>query len=275
MNRNTDDLRAKKIAAALFFVFCLTSMAVAQSSDEELWIWTQDAKHLQSVVQISSNGGVGTGVLARVYRDQADDALSPGYVLTAYHILEPREPDAEVSNDDSTESISRTQSNSSPVRILFHDGTESDGQLVEFDRKHDLALIRTQVPDGVEPATIANITARHRMYLEFAGLGGGAKLEDSLRHFSGRANRPTNGNFIYADETLLPGDSGGPIFNKRKELVGIISGGWFWWNATKPDGTAVLSTWPARASNLNPIRKLLALEKEDAIAGPTERLAEK
>lgn len=274
MNRNTDDLRPK-IAAALLFVFCLTSTTVAQSTDEELWIWTQDAKHLRSVVQISSNGGVGTGVLARVYRDQVDEALSPGYVLTAYHILEPSESDAELSDEDSTESIGGTVSKSSSVRVLFRDGTESDGQLIEFDRQHDLALVQTQVPDGIEPATIANITARHRMYLEFAGLGGGASLEDSLRHFSGRANRPTNANFIYADETLLPGDSGGPIFNKRKELVGIISGGWFWWNAKKPDGTAVLSTWPARASNLNPIRKLLAFEKEDAIAGPTERLAEK
>lgn len=272
MNRNTDDLRPIKIAAALLFVFCLNSTAVAQSPAEELWTWTRDAKHLRSVVQISSNGGVGTGVLARVYRDQVEEALSPGFILTAYHILEPREPNPESSNEQNeTDSKSGHQS----VRILFVDGTESEGRLIEFDQQHDLALVRTRVPDGIEPATIANITARHRMYLEFAGLGGGASLDDSLRHFSGRANRPTNGNFIYADETLLPGDSGGPIFNKRKELVGIISGGWFWWNATKPDGTPVLSTWPARASNLNPIRKLLAFENEDALAGPTERLAEK
>ena len=99
MNRNTDDLRPIKIAAALLFVFCLNSTAVAQSPAEELWTWTRDAKHLRSVVQISSNGGVGTGVLARVYRDQVEEALSPGFILTAYHILEPREPNPESSNE--------------------------------------------------------------------------------------------------------------------------------------------------------------------------------
>jgi hypothetical protein len=50
------------------------------------------------------------------------------------------------------------------------------------------------------------------------------------------------------------------VFNSKKEVVGVISGGWFWWDGgvKAADGNALNATWPARASNLNPIQLLMA-----------------
>ena len=58
---------------------------------------------------------------------------------------------------------------------------------------------------------------------------------------------------------LLPGDSGGPVFNERQEVVGVISGGWFWWDGgvTNSGGSIIQATWPARACNVSVIQKLL------------------
>ena len=97
--------------------------------------------------------------------------------------------------------------------------------------------------------------------LEFAGLGGGSKLNCCSRHFSAKASSPSSLEKIFADAPLLPGDSGGPVFNSDHEVVGIISGGWFWWKSglMANDGIAsIRTTWPARASNVGPIRTLIA-----------------
>jgi hypothetical protein len=49
------------------------------------------------------------------------------------------------------------------------------------------------------------------------------------------------------------------VFNDKRELTGIISGGWFWLSAKKqPDSEdSIRVTWPARAGNLGAIQKLL------------------
>jgi S1-C subfamily serine protease len=69
-----------------------------------------------------------------------------------------------------------------------------------------------------------------------------------LRSFSATASASTNGETIYADVTLLPGDSGGPLFNSSHHVVGVISGGWYWWNRgiVTAAGNSIPTTWPAR-----------------------------
>ena len=79
-----------------------------------------------------------------------------------------------------------------------------------------------------------------------------------VRAFKSAASPPSSAEKIFADVPLLPGDSGGPIFNSRHEVVGVISGGWFWWDGgvTAPDGAIMRTTWPARASNVAPIQEI-------------------
>jgi len=101
--------------------------------------------------------------------------------------------------------------------------------------------------------------------LEFAGLGGGSKLDCCIRHFSAVASSPSSLEKIFADVPLLPGDSGGPVFNEKHEVVGIISGGWFWWNSglmDKDGNASIRTTWPARASNVGPLKTLMAKHNE-------------
>ncbi len=270
-SRSTLTLASLASLSLLLFCYALQSIAVGQNSvqgsnDEpparidtktaevsaemklrdrarnpKLWRWTKERGHHDSVVGIDVDKSTATGVVVRVNHNVTKANGFECFILTAYHVVEARKSDAS-------------------IRIDYRNGKSiSDCKVVAHDDRHDIALLRTWAPKGVDAATLAAKPVAHKMDLEFAGLGGAADLDESMRHFSGRATQPTNQNFIYADETLLPGDSGGPVFNKDKHLVGIISGGWFWWDAgiKSSQGVPILSTWPARASNLESIQELL------------------
>ena len=221
----------------------LTQSALGQIGKEtELWQWTAVAQHHAAIVQVTSNGGIGTGVVIGVNREKKIKDGYEGYCLTAYHVVK----------DDKKKN---------EIAVMFRNGRKSRGcSIVEFDEEADVALIWVWIPDGIEPAKFATTAVQNGDKLEFAGLGGGSDLQCCLRHFSGSASRPSGTKKIFADVPLLPGDSGGPVFNDAHELVGIISGGWFWWDGgvKRPDGSTLNATWPARASNLAPIRTLMS-----------------
>ena len=273
-NFSRRSIRTLSVSLLLLVCFLGHARSDEQRKNPDLWKWTSDSTHLWSVVKITVNGSEATGVVIEFDDSQpiqhesktvgviVDEDRTEGqqdgeivkevegfdaWVLTAYHVVD-REPHAD------------------RIEVVYRDGTRAKATLRYFDEQHDLALLQTWAPKGTRASSVANSVVKHRMYLEFAGLGGGADLNKSMRHFWGRATQPTNDDFIYADETLLPGDSGGPVFNSRLELVGIISGGWFWWDAGihSKEGHPVLSTWPARASNLQAIRKLLAKRGRDS-----------
>ncbi len=230
------------IGLTLLCTFSLTDAALGQiGKDTELWQWTAGAPHHAAIVQVTCNGGIGTGVVISVNKEKKIKDGHEGYCLTAYHVV-------------------KEDKNKNEIGVLFRTGRKSKGcSIVEFDEEADVALIWAWIPEGVEPAKIATSAVQNGDKLEFAGLGGGSELQCCLRHFSGIASRPSGAKKIFADVPLLPGDSGGPVFNDAHELVGIISGGWFWWDGgvKRPDGSTLNATWPARASNLSPIRTLM------------------
>lgn len=244
--------RAAQLIVSLMLCCNLFLVANAQTpkvqdSRPDLWRWTKEAKHLDCVVQIKVNGSLATGVILKVNSDVKKANGIECHMLTAYHVVEAKKQ-------------------SDAIEVTYRNGKRIKGcRVVAFDDRHDLAILKTWAPAGTKAAKLANDSVTHNMYLEFAGLGGAADLRSSLRHFSSKATQPTSDKFIYADETLLPGDSGGPVFNKKKELVGIISGGWFWWDAgiKSSEGIPILSTWPARASNLVAIEELMSELKDE------------
>jgi len=112
----------------------------------------------------------------------------------------------------------------SPPTVLFADGFRSPARVIKVDRDWDLAALVIWRPN-VDPVPVATEPPRPGEVLAIAGYGQGP-----YRLASGRCT-----NYL-APNTRLPremvelaaaarqGDSGGPIFNRRGELAGVLWG---------------------------------------------------
>ncbi len=216
-----------------------------------LWKWTTPQPHHESVVEVLTPTGNGTGVVIAICEDKPFKQGHEGFVLTAWHVIQDHIKSRE-------------------IKVGYRNGKRAAGcKVVQYDKEMDIALLWVWVPQSVAAAKLASQPICHGTSIEFAGLGGGSNLKDNLRHFSGVASSPSNHQKIFADVSLLPGDSGGPVFNDQNEVVGIISGGWFWWDGGVVATTTkshVPTTWPARACNVSPIHKLLEKNKVQHVA---------
>jgi serine protease Do len=225
------------ISSIIFCAYGHSLFAAQADSDVELWSWTASAAHHEAIVQVSLDGAVGTGVVIHVDKEKPLPGGFEGYCLTAHHV---------VADDEGRRSI----------RVTYRNGrTAKKCRVVESDQDRDVALIWVWVPEAIRPAKLAQGISVGGDNLEFTGLGGGVDLRCCLRHFSAVASLPTNSDETFADVPLLPGDSGGPVFNANREVVGVISGGWFWWDGgvKAENGSAIRATWPAQASNTEAI----------------------
>ncbi|HMP79856.1 MAG TPA: serine protease [Pirellulaceae bacterium] len=235
----------KRTASCVVFSAIVWSFGLAHAQvgkDTELWQWTSTAEHHNAIVQITCNGGTGTGVIIGVNYDKPVRDGYHGYCLTAWHVVQ----------DDNKKGN---------VSIVFRNGKKAKNcRVVEHDQAADVAILLVWVPEEIQPARVAQEPVKTGDALEFCGLGGGSELDCCLRHFSGVASMPSTLQKIFADVPLLPGDSGGPVFNNQHEVVGIISGGWFWWDGgvKNSNGAPLNATWPARAANLGPIQTMMA-----------------
>jgi serine protease Do len=219
-----------------------------------LWKWTKKLPHHQSIVEVSTSGGTGTGVVIAVNKDRPVKDGFEGHVLTAWHVIQ----------DDIKKS---------KIKVSYRNGRRSKNcKVLEYDESKDVALVWVWVPKDIPQAKLASRPIERGDSLEFAGLGGGSDLECCIRHFSAVASPPSSLEKIFADVPLLPGDSGGPVFNEQHEVVGIISGGWFWWNSgvTTETGSEIRTTWPARASNVGPIKTLVAASMKNETSDQTK-----
>jgi len=230
------------ISIVIAIAILLPSVSVGEvKTKSNLWNWSADAKHHQAVVQVEVDNARGTGILIRVDEDKPVGRGFEGYCLTAYHVIE-KDKERRV------------------IRVTYSDGSVAKRcRVVRSDRESDVAIVHVWVPPNTRPVEMAKVAVRPGDQIEFAGLGGTIELECCLRHFSAKAAAPTSSDEIFADATLLPGDSGGPVFNSQQHVVGVISGGWIWWDGGQKTeaGQVIRTTWPARAANADAIRKLL------------------
>lgn len=239
-----------KFAITFSIAFLVSGSVFGQvGRDSGLWKWTPVAPHHNSIVQITSGGGTGTGVVISVNKDKPVKDGFEGYCLTAWHVVQ----------DDN---------GAGKIKIKYRNGRKSKGcRIVQYDEAKDVALIWIWVPGDVEAAELATESIEGGDELELAGLGGGSDLKCCIRHFKAVASPPSSGEKIFADVPLLPGDSGGPVFNEKQQVVGIISGGWFWFDGgiKTEAGFDIKTTWPARASNVGPIKGLMAKMEEESL----------
>ena len=234
-------------AMTLFAAFALLQSASGQvGSETEHWDWTPSAKHHESIVKVSTESGSGTGVIVHVFESRPVAKGFEGLCFTAKHVI---------ADDDGKQKI----------KVSYQNGKRAKHcKVILEDEERDIALLWVWVPKNVTAAKIAPNEVTIGEPLELCGLGGGSKL-DMMRHFNSKSESPTDSNLIFASVALMAGDSGGPVFNSDSQLVGIISGGWFWFDGgvKSRSGGSVSLTWPARSCN----RGILAELMTEALAG--------
>jgi len=111
-----------------------------------------------------------------------------------------------------------------PIVVAFPNGFRSAASVLKTDRDWDLAALAIWRPN-VEPVPLANLPPRPGEPLTIAGYGSG-----QYRMITGRCTQyvsPGRHQPFEMVELSAParqGDSGGPIFNSRGELAGVLFG---------------------------------------------------
>ncbi len=111
-----------------------------------------------------------------------------------------------------------------PISVHFPNGFYSLGTVQKIDRDWDLAVIAVRPPD-IQPVNLASAAPRPGEMLTIAGYGSG-----NYRAASGRCTQYVAPGTTFPYEMVevavsaRQGDSGGPIFNSRGELAGVLFG---------------------------------------------------
>jgi S1-C subfamily serine protease len=146
-------------------------------------------------------GGLGTGVVVEE---------ETGLILTALHVVR-----------DATD-----------VRVVFHDGFETEATVVVAQPHNDLAVLKPAViPDDLAAATLAG-SGHLNVGDDVVAVGNPFGVVNSLsagvvsglgRSFQAPQTGETLSNLIQFDAAVNPGNSGGPLLDRNGEIVGIVS----------------------------------------------------
>jgi hypothetical protein len=113
---------------------------------------------------------------------------------------------------------------SGPIEVVFPDGFRSPGHVHKVDKDWDLAALSVYRPPA-SPVTLSHQVPRQGDPLTIAGYGQG-----DYRAVSGRCLQflaPSDSQpfeILELGAAARQGDSGGPIFNSRGELAGVLFG---------------------------------------------------
>jgi hypothetical protein len=113
---------------------------------------------------------------------------------------------------------------SGPLTVVFPDGFRSGAKLMKTDRDWDLAALAIWRPN-VDPVPISPYMPRPGEPLTIAGYGSGwyrAATGRCVQYVAPGSNFPTE--MVELSAGARQGDSGGPIFNARGEVAGVLFG---------------------------------------------------
>ena len=133
-----------------------------------------------------------------------------GYILTNYHVIE-----AAYNND-------------LPIRVYMHDGSEYAAQVIGFDEGSDVALIKIEA-EGLNAVVIGDsdeIRVGQSIYAVGNPFGDlfhtmTAGIISALDRVVSVDNKLISA--FQFDAAVNPGNSGGPIFNRYGDVIGIVS----------------------------------------------------
>lgn len=110
------------------------------------------------------------------------------------------------------------------ISVTFPDGSTSPGRVLASDDAWDLAALLVKKPQAA-PVLIAAAAPKLGDRLTIAGYGQGEYLEQSgavTDYLSPTSSHERQ--FVELKASARQGDSGGPIFNERGELAGVLFG---------------------------------------------------
>jgi S1-C subfamily serine protease len=145
--------------------------------------------------------GVGTGVVI----------VDKGIILTNLHVV----------------------AGADTIRVVFHDGTESEATLIGVQAEDDLAVIKAKtIPDDLTAATLrstADLAPGDQVVAVGFPFGIGPSASAGVVSGLKREYRSPEGkrvltNLIQFDAAVNPGNSGGPLVTADGEVVGIVTG---------------------------------------------------
>jgi S1-C subfamily serine protease len=162
-------------------------------------------KILPSVVLIESKGpstkgkgeDIGTGVIVN----------SDGSIMTAYHVV----------------------NGATSIRVSFADGTRSAAEVASADPAHDIAvLMPAHPPSVIVPAVLAGgVQVGNDAYAVGNPLGFVDSLTAGVVSGLDRSTETNDGKTLHGliqfDAAVNPGNSGGPLLNRKGQVVGIVT----------------------------------------------------
>ncbi len=166
------------------------------------------AKAVNSVVAITSEVVVNSGgqVSTGVSTGSGFVLSADGYIVTNYHVVE----------------------GGTTLTVTTHDGTEYSAQLKGYESANDLAVLKVEA-DDLQPVTLGSsddLIVGDQVAVIGNPLGdltatltvGYISAKDRVISTDG-----SQINMLQTDAAVNPGNSGGPIFNMKGEVVGIIT----------------------------------------------------
>ena len=119
------------------------------------------------------------------------------------------------------------------IKVVFHDGLESDAVIVGVQPEHDLAVLQAKtIPDDLYAATLRSTQGlRPGESVVAVGFpfGIGPSVSAGVISGLGREYQTVDGkrvlsNLIQFDAAVNPGNSGGPLITPEGEVIGIVTG---------------------------------------------------
>lgn len=187
-------------------IVVLLSFALAKSQDVSALYETLDPTVVTIEVleykiknqQLASSSGLGSGVVVS----------SDGLILTAAHVV----------------------ASANEVMVKLQNGKNYQADVISSSSVADVALVKLRnPPNALAVATLGNSDAS-KVGEQIIIIGAPLGLDHSLSvgHISRKMtkNQLTNGEiagFIQTDAAINTGNSGGPMFNLKGEIIGIVS----------------------------------------------------
>lgn len=148
--------------------------------------------------QVTSSGGLGSGVIIS----------KEGLILTAAHVVE----------------------SANEISVKLQNGIAFSADVISSSKAADVALLKLRtIPTGLQPAVIGDSnTSKVGEQVLVIGAPRGLEHSLSVGHISRKVdkNMIANGEmagFIQTDASINQGNSGGPMFNVKGEVIGVVS----------------------------------------------------